>query len=731
MAGPDKRTKKRLLFISITFTTVFVALLARIFWIQMVDGARFQRAVYAQQNRSQTIAPKRGLIYDRNGRELAVNLPVYTISADPFLVNGSKMTLDQISQAISDALQIDKGDVLKKLQKSDSYELIKRKAEKEASDKLRSWVKANKVDGIYIDEDTKRYYPGKNLAAQVIGFTGTDNQGLEGIEASMEQYLKGVPGQVLSEVDAGGHKLPFEEGRQINVQDGLNAVLTIDEVIQGIADKALQKAMNDYQVLQGGTAIVMDPKTGDILAMVSKPDFDLNAPFAAPAGVPGMDSNKWNSLNYNDKVKELQETVWRNKALNITYEPGSTFKAITAAAALEEGVINPDTQVLDVPVQVSGWTINCWKDGGHGAETFAQSVYNSCNPVFVKVGQALGIDRFYNYMRAFGFYDKTEIDIPGEAGSIIHKKPTGIDLATASFGQSFQITPIQLITAYAAIANGGKLMKPRLIKELTDSQGNTVVKFDPELVRNVISKQTSDTLKGILEGVVSKGTGTNAYIRGYKVAGKTGTSQTFADGVRSNDRYIASFSAFAPADDPVINVLVILDHPSAESHSGGTVAAPVAAKIIEDTLDYLGVNRQYTEMDKARMAQEVSMPDLRNKSIDEAKKILSGIGLEYKIADDGNNSSIVMEQEPKPGETLPVKSIAVLYTHKPDKEITAKVPDLFNKSISEATQELVNAGLNIRVRGTGIAVRQKFDAGTEIPIGRVIDVDFVNKVPDD
>lgn len=732
MAGPDKSIKKRVLSISIIFTVLILSLLVRIAWLQFVDGEKYQRQVSGQLKKSQIISPERGIIYDRNGKALADNLSVETITADPLLIQKSKLSVEQIAQAVSEILQVDKADLLKKLQKSSGYEVIKRKAEKETGDKLKKWIDENNVDGFYIDDDTKRYYPDKNLAAQVIGFTGTDNQGLDGIEMEMEQYLKGKPGKVLNNVDAGGRELPFDEEKRIDVQNGSNVVLTIDETIQNIAERALEKAIEDYKVLQGGTAIVMDPRNGEILAMVSKPDFDLNDPFAFPAGVSGIESNNWKALKSEEKVKKLQETVWRNKALNITYEPGSTFKAITAAAGLEEGVISPDTEVVDAPVAVAGWTISCWKDGGHGRETFKEGVYNSCNPVFVKLSELLGIDRFYSYVRAFGFYEKTGIDLPGEASSIIHKRPTKIDMSTASFGQSFQITPIQLITAYGAIANGGKLFRPQLVKELTDSQGNVVLKYQPDLVRNVISKQTSDIMRVILEGVVSKGTGINAYVSGYAVAGKTGTSQTFENGIRSKERFIASFSAFAPADNPVICVLVVLDHPSLDSHAGGTVAAPVARRIIEETLSYLDVERKYTEKDKELMTHEVNTPDIRNKSIAEAEKLLSESGLVYKIVGTGhNNNSIVAEQSPKPYESLPAKSVVMLFTSKNEKEVKVRVPDVTNKNIYEATQTLLNAGLNIRVKGSGISIRQETEAGTEVEIGTVIDVDFVNKLPDD
>ncbi|MDF2523955.1 MAG: penicillin-binding protein transpeptidase, partial [Clostridiales bacterium] len=409
----------------------------------------------------------------------------------------------------------------------------------------------------------------------------------------------------------------------------------------------------------------------------------------------------------------------RNKALVDTYEPGSTFKAITSAAGLEEGVIRPDSPVTDKTVTVAGHNINCWKPNAHGNQTFAQGVYNSCNPVFVRVAQSIGVTTFYKYVRAFGFMDRTNIGLP-EGKTIFHTRPTEIDMSTASFGQRFQITPVHLVTAYSAIANGGKLLKPQIIKEITDSQGNIVKKNEPEAVRNVISKQTSDTLKGILEGVVSEGTGGNAYVEGYRLAGKTGTSETTQE-----NRYIASFVAFAPADNPVVVVMIAMDNPQVYPHTGGMIAAPVAGKLTEDILTYLEVERRYTEKDKEMLLQEVFVPDLRNKTVEEAKKILKEYGLEYKIENKGNNSStVVMEQTPKPNVTVPQKSTVLLYTYKPDKQVMVRVPDLLNKTVSEASKALSDVGLNLKVDGVGTAIEQKKRAGELLPKGEVVEAVF-------
>ena len=719
MAGPGLIIKKRLFYMLLIFAFIVTALAVRVGWIQIVDGSELQKKAYIQHNQGHELSPKRGSILDRNGVELAVSASVEKVSVNPQDIKQSKTDTNALAENLSRILEMDKDEVLKKLIKGSRYEVIKRRIEKTVGDSIREFVKTNEIEGIFIEEDTKRYYPYRNLAAHVIGHTGSDNQGLAGIEVMFEQELKGFPGKILGETDAGGRALPFKEEKYITPVNGRNVVLTIDETIQYLVEKTLEKAMDDNKVANGATAIVMDPKTGDILALVSKPDYDLNSPWAAPAGV---NAKTWNGTTDAD-VKILLETVWRNKAVADTYEPGSTFKAITSAAGLEEGTIKPSSIVNDSPAIVLGKQLNCWRVGNlHGVETFTEAVYNSCNPVFVRVAQSIGVDKFYRYVRAFGFYEKTGITLPGEATGNFHTKPTELDMAVLAFGQRSQVTPISLITAYSAIANGGKLMKPRLVKELTDSEGNVVKRYEPEVVRSVISKSTSDTLLEILEGVVAKGTGKNAYVKGYRVAGKTGTSET-TDG----SRYIASFSAIAPADNPQICVLVALDNPKGDSHMGGVIAAPVVGKMIEDILNYLQVEKRYTEMDKELLVQEVYIPDLRGMTVVEAKKLLESRSLKYEVV---GNQGTVVEQTPKPNATVLEKSVVVLYTYKPNEEITVTVPDVSNKTIGEATSTLNNLGLNIKINGLGSAVKQTPKAGTKAYKGETIIIDFIESETD-
>ena len=429
---PNKKVKKRIIFLTVTFTLVIVGLAVRVGFIQIVNGEWYRQKAYEQHNRDREITPKRGAIYDRNGNELAVSATVEKVIVSPQEIKKSGKSIEKIAHALSGMLDVDYDFVMQKISRNSRYEIIKKKVDKDIADKIREWRQNEKIVGVFLDEDNKRYYPNGNLAAHVLGFVGDDNQGLNGIEFIAEKYLKGSPGKILSEVDASGRAVPFNEEKRIEPSNGLNVVLTIDETIQYFTERALEEAIEDNKVLNGACAIVMEPNSGEILALVSKPDFDPNAPKKAPKG---YDETTWKG-NTNEDIKILSETVWRNKAVTDTYEPGSTFKAITSVAGLEEGIVNPETPVNDATITVQGRRIRCWRANAHGDETFREGVYNSCNPVFVKIAQNLGIKKFYEYVRAFGFMEKTGITLPGEASSIFHKEPKEIDMAVASFGQA-------------------------------------------------------------------------------------------------------------------------------------------------------------------------------------------------------------------------------------------------------------------------------------------------------
>ena len=712
--------KKRIFAILVIFTIIAFALLCRTAYLQFVQGKELTALAYNQQNSGVDISPKRGAILDRNGDELAVNTVVETISLNPNQLRESiedeELTVREVSAGLSEILSMDSAVIEQKIEKNAVYENLIKKIDPAVANHVREYSKEKKIIGIHFVEDSKRFYKNKNLAAHIIGMTGDDNQGLSGVEYLMERYIKGTPGKILGEVDTKKREVPLSNENRVDPKDGQNVVLTIDTTIQYFATKALEKAITDNNVREGGVIIIMDPRNGDILAMVSKPDFDLNNPYAAP---PGEDPFTWNGRTQ-EGTELLGKTAWRNKAIMSTYEPGSTFKAITTSAGLEEGAITLDSNFYCEPKKgYSPKPIGCWKTGSHGSQDLTHAVYNSCNPAFMTIAQSMGRDIFYQYIRDFGFYDKTGITLPGEVKGIFHDKPKEVDMLVASFGQRFTITPIQLISAYSAIANGGNLMKPRLVKELTDANGNVLTKFEPEIIRKVISKETSDTMRTILEGVVSEGTGRNAYVNGFRIAGKTGTSQTVDE-----DRYIASFCSFAPADNPVVCALIILDSPAGE-HMGGAIAAPVAQKLLEEVLTYLEVERKYSEQDVEKMVHEVYVPEVRNKTIEEAIAILKEKKLEYKLLDGVVDlSKTIAVQIPSIDLRVPSQSIVVLYPEKDSERMTVVMPDLTNKTIYEATDALRKLNLNIKITGSGVAKGQSVEAGEEVEMGSIVEVEF-------
>ena len=514
---------------------------------------------------SEAELPVRGKILDRNGRELAVSIPADTVALSPLEIKAAGQDADGIAQALADFLSLKKETVLEKATANSAYEIIGGNIDRETGDKIRDWIQNENIRGVIIEKGSKRVYPNNKLAAHVIGFTGSDGQGLAGAEQAMEGSLRLKGGDVSV------------EGKK-TLTGGANVVLTIDAGIQAIAESALHQAIDDYKVRNGASAVIMDPRTGEILAMASGPDFDPNQPYLPPSGA---DPRTWKGSTLAD-TKLLADTVWRNKALEDTIEPSSAFKAITAAMALEEGIVRPDTRVDDEPLKIDAWTINCWRQGRlHGKESFEEAFLNSCNPVFAKLALSLGKDKFYRHLREFGFYDKTGLLLPGEAQSLLHENPGEIDMAVASLGQRLRITPIQLANAYSAIANGGRLMKPQIVKKLTGAESGGDISFEPQLVRNVLSGETAGIMKAMLEGNASKGTAANAYAEGYGIAGCIGT------GERAGGAYTAVFAGFAPADNPEIVCVIVLDGPSGASWMAGVNAAPAAGKLMKAVLDYL------------------------------------------------------------------------------------------------------------------------------------------------
>ncbi len=688
-------------------------------WIQIHQGEELQKKAIEQQTRDRVINSKRGTIYDRNGKVLAMSASVETITAVPNQIKEDNKA-DLISDGLAVILDMDREGIYNRVTRNSSYEIIKRRIDRKQADLVREFINENDIKGINLDEDSKRFYPYGSFASHVIGFTGDDNQGLGGIEIIFDKYLKGLPGRIVSAKNASGTDMPFKHERYINPEDGVNVILTIDEVIQHFVEKHLEDAVINNKVEKGGAAIVMDPKTGDILAMAVKPDFDLNNPFRIQNDTVREHLETLSGDEYLEKYNIELQKMWRNKAVADTYEPGSTFKIITSAVALEEGAVKTsDLFNCTGSVRIGGHTIHCWRTGRpHGTQSFVQGVYNSCNPVFIEVGQRTGKSAFYRYFEAFGFKEMTGISLPGEALGLFHSQDAfnEVELATASFGQGFQITPLQMISAVASVANDGKLMKPNIVRQLTDDEGNVLKTHAPQVIRQPISRETSQVLREILEGVVSgEGTGGNAYVKGFRVAGKTGTSEKVP---RNQGNYIASFAGFAPANDPEVVVLVLLDEPKGESYYGGVIAAPVVGKILDDVLRYLGVEPEYSGDEDIKV--EVAVPELRNHELGEAKRLLEEVNLLYRV--EGNGATVI-DQVPKPEARLFEESQVILYTEGAE-TYGVEVPDVIGKSVIEANRIIIDAGLNIRITGTGIGALQEPLAGSVAEPGSIVHVEF-------
>ena len=578
----NKKKMRNALFIVIL---IFVLLTARLSYIQFVWGVELSEKASSQQSQSRTITAKRGTIYDSTGKYiLAVSSSVEAVTVNP--TNISEENKEKVAKKLSELFELDYDKVLKKVKKKSSIETIARQVEKEKTDELRKWLEEEGITtGINIDEDSKRYYPYGDLAAHVIGFCGSDNQGLDGIEAKYDDELKGTNGRIERETNAAGESLGGEE--YVTAIDGNNLVLTIDMTIQSIVEKYLEEACIDNVCTDGGSIIAMNPQNGDILAMATYPSYDLNSPYEP---VDEELKANWSSMPQEERTVILQG-MWRNKAISDTYEPGSVFKLVTASAALQEGIVTDIDKQGEFNcsggIEVAGTRIKCWRYyRPHGPESLRQALMNSCNPVFIGLGQKIGVTKYYEYLRKFGLFSKTGIKLPGEANSIFVKeeKAGPVELATISFGQRFEITPLQMITAVSSIANNGVYIKPRIVKSIQNSVTGEVTEMPIETGEQIISKENAEKILSMMNSVVSEGTGKNAQVVGYNVGGKTGTSE---DGVNTN-KYVTSFCGVAETNEPQIVLLITLYNPTGEGgHQGGGVAAPVGGKILSEVLPYL------------------------------------------------------------------------------------------------------------------------------------------------
>lgn len=641
------KVKRKLVLGLVVFETVMIALVGRIFYIQAFEADYYQKRAFEQQTRDRLISPRRGDILDRNGVSLATTQSAAAIS----VIHAQVEDEEEVAKQLSEILELDYQQTLEKVQKKVALNRIKSKVDTETAQK----IEALGLKGVKVDEDIQRVYPFKTLASQVIGFVGKDNQGIIGLESKYEESLKGQQGKIMTQTDAKGREIENGDNIRVEPVDGDSLVTSIDVNIQQYAEQAIEKAVS-YKQAKRGSIIVMNPQNGEIYAMASEPDFDLNKPFEI-----NDDSLKavWDTLSDKEKNDALNQ-MWRNFNINDTYEPGSTFKVITSAAGLEEGVVKEDdTFNCGGGREIAGRLIKCWRSPrSHGTETFVQGVQNSCNPVFMDVAARLGSDTFYEYMLKFGFDKKTGIDLPGEAVGIMHKKEDigPVELVTMSFGQSFQITPMQLLRAISSVINGGRLITPHFGVEFVDRAGNVTKTIDYGEAPRSVSQQTSERMKPILESVVQVGSGNKAYIPGYRIGGKTATSEKLP---RKSGKYIASFCAFAPAENPQVIALVLIDEPQGVYY-GGQVAGPVMKELLDNILPYLGIEAEYNEEElKIEGLSPVTMPDCIGKDISSVKKELTDLNLIPQIKGEGNT---VISQLPSGGENINQGSKIILYT---------------------------------------------------------------------
>ena len=708
---------------------MFIVLFFKLYSLQITRHEELQSKAVSQQTRSSVVTANRGTIYDASGNILAISSTAETIFLSPKEINDAlndeenpvAWTKEILAGALAKILDISEEGILKKMARSDSmYEVLKYRVDEDIADQVRQYINDNKVKGVFLTTDAKRYYPYSDLAAQVIGFVGVDYTGLFGLEAEYDKELQGQSGLVVTAKANGQNDLLYEYSQYFDPENGDELQVTLEATVQYYLEKGMKDMCDAFSPANGATGIVMDVRNGGILAMASFPNYDLND-FTTVTDKTLLEQMARGELD----EKGAQQKQWRNKALNDTYEPGSTFKILTLSAALEEGLIDKTTSVnCSGAVNISGHTIHCSNKAGHGLQTLQQTVGNSCNPAFISYGLKLGTEKFYQYMRSFGIMSPTGVDLGGEATGVFAADAnfTQLDLACYAFGQNFTVTPLALITAQAACVNGGYLYTPHFAQQITDSNGNVIWQHDDTPVRQVISEETSATVRECLEYVVAGGTGKNGQVAGYRIGGKTGT----ADKGQSGD-VVVSFLCFAPADDPQIMMLITMDTPSRSTGtyvSGGNMVAPYSSAIMSEILPYLGIEPSYSA--EELMGVDTTVPNVIGMTVQEAKDRMKERGFTCKIEGDGEE---ITDQTPVGGAIIPGKSTVVLYAgaEKPDKMCT--VPSLVGRTAAEANTAAANAGLLIRFTGTTssesstvLVFSQELEAGTEVPAGTVITV---------
>ena len=708
---------------------MFFLLFFKLYNLQITRHEELQAKAVSQQTRSSVVTASRGAIYDASGNILAISSTAETIFLSPKEINDAlndeenpvAWTKEVLAAALAKILDVSEEGILKKMARTDSmYEVLKFRVEEDIADQVRQYINDNKVKGVYLTTDAKRYYPYGDLAAQVIGFVGVDYTGLFGLEAEYDKELQGRSGLVVTAKANQQNDLLYEYSQYFDPENGDELQVTLEATVQYYLEKGMKDMCDAYSPANGATGIVLDVRNGGILAMASFPNYDLND-YATVTDKTLLEQMERGELD----EEGAQQKQWRNKALNDTYEPGSTFKILTLSAALEEGLIDKTTSVnCSGSVNISGHTIHCSNKAGHGLQNLEQTVGNSCNPAFISYGLKLGTEKFYQYMRSFGIMSATGVDLGGEATGVFAADAnfTQLDLACYAFGQNFTVTPLALIAAQAACVNGGYLYTPHFAQQITDSDGNVIWQHDDTPVRQVISEETSATVRECLEYVVASGTGKNGQVAGYRIGGKTGT----ADKGQSGD-VVVSFLCFAPADDPQIMMLITMDTPSRSTGtyvSGGNMVAPYSSAIMAEILPYLGIEPSYSA--EELMGVDTTVPNVIGMSVEEAKDRLKERGFACKVEGDGGT---ITDQTPVGGAIIPGKSTVVLYAgaEKPDKMCT--VPSLVGRTAAEANTAATNAGLLIRFTGTTssesntvLVFSQELEAGTEVPAGTVITV---------
>lgn len=724
---PGEKNLRIYNFFRIMAVVLFFGLGIQLFRIQIIEHDEYEAKAISQQTSDIVIEPNRGSITDRNGNILAVSATAYKVVMAPSIIQSDDVR-EKIADGLSSALSMDRDKILELTKKQTQYVEVARRIEEETANAVNAFIESDDVYSsiLTVTEDPKRYYPNGNMLSTVLGFVGSDNQGLEGIEYLYDDYLRGSAGKLIATKTSIGTAMPFEYEKLIDPQDGATITLTVDLEMQEFLETHLENARVEHNVQNRMAGIVMDVKTGEILAISSKPDYDPNDPFTLTdeltlQALSTLTGDEYVAA-YNEKVAEYR----KNKAIE-QYEPGSTFKIITSAMALEEGLVSLTETFNCVGfLKIGSITVKCHKTEGHGTETFKDGLANSCNPVFMTLGFRIGKEKFYDYVTLFGFREKTGVGLPGEQSGYHHalSAMTDLDLANCSFGQSFKITPMQLIAAVSSVANDGNFMQPYIIKEITDSNGNTIVSNTPQVVRRTVSEETSDILCEYLENAVV--VGKKAYLPGYHIAGKTGTSQkldTREDG-EDNDKRVASFICFAPASDPQICVLVVVDEPDSEVQYGSYIAAPLGKDIIKDCLDHLNITPDFNAGEEAL---QVKVPDVTDITVDEASDKLSELNLQVMTVGVGEK---VLYQLPSDGQTLMEGNTVMLITDEEEPVSKAVVPDLIGKTAAECNRLLVDSGLNIKIVGENInypetlSTAQSITAGTEVDKMTVVTVTF-------